>query len=68
MWNCVPDFPDPIGPIVEIIQSIRSYIRAEEAAKEAAMWWSSLFWIAVIVIAVLAFLIYKKSHNTPAKS
>ena len=67
MWKCVPDFPNPI---VDIILSIVSDRRAEEAriaAEEAAMW-RSLFWVAVIVIAVLAFIIWKKHHDTPEKS
>ena len=45
-------------------------IAAEEAriaAEEAAMW-RSVFWIAVIVIAVLAFIIWKKHRITAGET
>ena len=71
MWKILPDFHFP-DPIVEIILSIACfpYNRAAaeiRAAEEAAMW-RGIFWVAVIVIviAVLAFLIWRE-HRRAAK-
>ncbi len=40
---------------------------AEEARRRADIWFN-WFCIAIIVIAVLAFIIWKKYHDTPEKS
>ena len=62
MWNCVPEISNPIPIILDIILSYTSAKEARRAAEEAAMW-RNLFWVAVIVIAVLAFIIWKKHCN-----
>ena len=56
MWVFGPVFRNPIW---DIILSDNSAEEARRAAEEAAMW-RNLFWIAVIVIAVLAFIIWKQ--------
>ena len=59
MWKCVPEISNPIPIILDIILSYTSAKEARRAAEEAAMW-RNLFWVAVIVIAVLAFIILKQ--------
>ena len=66
MWECVPNFPNPVDIILSILLDRRAE-EARRAAEEATMW-RSMFWVAVIVIAVLAFIIWKKYHDTPEKS
>ena len=66
MWECVPNFPNPVDIILSILLDRRAE-EARRAAEEATMW-RSMFWVAVIVIAVLAFIIWKKHHDTPEKS
>ena len=70
MWKILPDFHFP-DPIVEIILSIlgfpdRHAAEARRAAEEEAMW-RSLFWVAVIVIAVLLFVIWKQRKRDRKK-
>ncbi|MBQ7214380.1 MAG: hypothetical protein IJS39_00150 [Synergistaceae bacterium] len=57
---------EAIAALVGIASLIRDHIsdkRARIAAEEAAMW-CSVFWIAVIVIAVLAFILWRKHRNS----
>ena len=56
MWVFGPVFRNPIW---DIILSDNRAEEARRAAEEAAMW-RNLFWIAVIVIAVMAFIIWKQ--------
>lgn len=56
--------------LASLVWNIWSDTSAEEAriaAEEAAMW-RSVFWIAVIVIAVLAFIIWKKHRITAGET
>ena len=62
MWEVI----GALAGLGSLLWSIFSDNRARIAAEEAAMW-RSIFWIAVIVIAVLAFIIWKKHRsNTQA--
>ena len=60
MWNCILD---PIGGMLDIISHRRLAEAARIAAEEAEMW-RSVFCVAVIVIAVLAFILWRKHHNS----
>ena len=64
MWKRVLEIFVPIGPPInpDPIWSMS----AEEAriAPEEAVIWRNLFWVAVIVIAVLVFIIWKKHRIT----
>ena len=58
MWEII----GALAGLASLGWSIFSDNRAEEArraAEEAAMW-RSIFWVAVIIIAVLVFIIWKK--------
>ena len=59
MGGCFPD----LGNLICSIFSDTSAEEARRAAEEAAMW-RNLFWIAVIVIAVLAFILWRKHRNS----
>ena len=63
MWKCVPQIPNPIWSMIWSIFSDTSAEEARRAAEEAAMW-RNLFWVAVIVIVVLAFIIWRKHRIT----
>lgn len=59
MWEAIAAF---VG-IASLIRDHISDKRAKIAAEEAEMW-RSVFWIAVIVIAVLAFILWRKHRNS----
>ena len=48
-----------LASLVWNVVSDNSAEEARRAAEEAAMW-RSIFWVAVIIIAVLVFIIWKK--------
>lgn len=64
MWECFPDFRKYW---IWNILSDNSSEEARRAAEEAAMW-RNLFLLAVIVIAVLAFIIWKKHRRDRNKA
>ncbi len=66
MWEAIAALVGIASLIRDHISDKRAKIAAEAAriaAEEAAMW-RSVFWIAVIVIAVLAFILWRKHRNS----
>ena len=56
MWDTIKIFVD----IVILGWSIFSGEEERRRAAEEAAMWRSIFWVAVIIIAVLVFIIWKK--------
>ena len=63
MWEVI----GALAGLGSLLWSIFLDNRARIAAEEAAMW-RSIFWIAVIVIAVLAFIIWRKHRRDSTKA
>ena len=66
MWIFGPVIRNPIWDIL-FSSPDNSAEAARRAAEEATMW-RNLFWIAVIVIVVLAFIIWRKHRRDSTKA